>query len=72
MRDLAVGHVGQTREHFTKINERIEAASSAVFGEGVDDGAACSSIGVADEEPVFLANGRGTNGVFHQVVVKGS
>jgi hypothetical protein len=64
-----VGHVGQTRENIFQVSVRIEAAPPAAFEDGVDDGAALASLGVADKELVFLADGRGANGVFHQVVV---
>jgi hypothetical protein len=64
-RDLAVGHVGQASEHVAKISKGIESAAAAVFDDGVDDRAALAGIGIADEEPVFLADGRGTNGVFY-------
>ena len=67
--DLAVGHVGQAGEDFTKISEGIKPATAAAFNDGVDDRADLTGIGVADEEPVLLADGRGADGVFDQVVV---
>ena len=38
--------------------------------ERVDDGGALAGVGVADEEPVLLADGRGADGVFDEVVVE--
>jgi hypothetical protein len=42
--------------------------SAASFDHGVDDGAALTSVSFANEQPVFLADGRGTNGIFHPVM----
>ena len=38
--------------------------------QGVNNGGALSSIGVADEEPVLLADGGGADRVFDEVVVE--
>ena len=43
--------------------------SAASFDYGVDDRAALAGVGFPDEQPVFLANGRRPNGIFHEVVV---
>ena len=64
-----IRHVGQTREHVTQVSKGIEAASAATLNQGINDGAALARIRFTDEEPVFLADGCGTNGVFHQVVI---
>ena len=69
-RDLAIGHVGKACEHFTKISERVKTATAAVFNDGINDGAALTGIGITDEEPVLFSDGRGTNGVFYEVVVQ--
>ncbi len=37
--DLPVGRPEQAGEHVTQVGVRIDAASTAVFDEGVDDGA---------------------------------
>ena len=55
----------QASQHVTKVSVRIEAAPPAAFDDGVDDGAAFTGLGIAHKEPVFLANGRGANGVFY-------
>ena len=67
--DLPVGHVRQSCEDVAKISERIQPASAAVFDDGINDGAALAGFGLADEEPVLLADGRGADGVFHQIIV---
>ena len=54
LRDLAVGHVWQAREHFPQVGVGIKAATPAAFDDGVEDGAALASLGITDEEPVFL------------------
>ena len=48
---------------------RRQAAAAAAFDDGVEDGTAFAGLGFAEEQPVFLAQGGGTNGVFDQVVV---
>jgi hypothetical protein len=63
--DLAVGHVGQASEHVTQVSKGIKAAPPAAFNQGINDGTALARIRFPDEEPVFLADGRGTNGVFY-------
>jgi hypothetical protein len=65
---LPIGHVGQAGEYIAKILEWIQTPPPAVFNDGVNDRAALAGIGVADEEPVFLADGSGANGIFHEVV----
>src|SRR5277367_338347 len=66
---LVVGHFGQTGEDVAEIGVGIDAAAAAGLDNAVDDRAALSGSGFADEEPVFLANGGGSNGVFDEVVV---
>lgn len=66
---MPVGHVGQAGENFTKISKRVKTASPTVFDDGVNDGAGLAGVGITDEEPVFVANGGGANGVFDQVIV---
>jgi hypothetical protein len=51
---LPVGHVGQASEDIAQVGERIEAAPATVFDDRVDDGTALASLGISDEEPVFL------------------
>jgi hypothetical protein len=63
--DLVIGHVRQAGENFAKILVRIETTPTAAFDEGVDDGATLSRRRLADEQPVLLADGRGSKQFFH-------
>ena len=69
--DLAGGHLRQTGEHFTQVGQRIEAAPPAALDDGVEDGSAFSGLSFANEEPVFLAEGGGADGVLDPVIVDG-
>jgi hypothetical protein len=60
-----VGHVGQPRQDVFQVSVRIQAAPAAAFDDGVNDRAAFPRFGGPDEEPVFLAQGGGTDGVFY-------
>jgi hypothetical protein len=64
-----VGHVGQAREHVLEVSVGINAPAPAAFNEGINDGGPFSGVGLANEEPVLLSQGRGPDGIFHQVVV---
>ena len=65
---LPVGQPGQPCEDFAEISVRVESAPAKAFDDGVDDGAAFAAGGVPDEGPVLLPNGRGPDGVFHEVM----
>lgn len=67
--DLPVGQVREAGEDVPQVGMGIEAAAAAAFDEAVKDGSALAGFGVADEEPVLLADGGGTDGVFDPVVV---
>ena len=67
--DLPVGRAGQPGEDVAQVGEGIDSATAAAFDDGVQDGAAFSGLGFADEQPVFLAEGRGANGILHQILV---
>ena len=67
--DGLVGVVGDLGQHVLEVVEGIDAPLAAGLDDGEEDGAALAAIGVADEEPVFLAHGGGTDGVFDLVVV---
>ena len=64
-----VGHPWQTGEDVAKVGVRINAAATAGFDDGVDDRSALTGSGFADEQPVFLANGGWSNGIFHEVII---
>lgn len=59
--DLAVGHVGQARQDFAQVSIRFDAPAPAAFNDGVEDGAAIPGVGLADEQPVLLAQRRGVS-----------
>ena len=67
--DLVIGHVGQAAQNIAEILVRIQSLSAASFDHGVNDRAALAGVGFADEQPVFLADGRRPNRIFHEVVV---
>jgi len=48
IRDLMVGHLGQTRQAVVQVNVRIEAAPAAAFDDGVNDRAAFARFGGPD------------------------
>ena len=48
---------------------RIKVTPPATFDDGVNDGTSVTRSGLADKEPVLLADGGRTNGVFHEIVV---
>ena len=50
-RDTPVCGVGQSGEHIPEIIERIDAPASAAFDDGIEDGAARSRGGVAEDKP---------------------
>lgn len=67
--DLPVGHGGETCEDIAQVGVRIDMATATGFDEGVEDGAAVTGGGIAEEEPVFLSDGGGSDGVFDEVIV---
>ena len=69
MLDLPVGHEWQPGEQVAQVGVRIDAARAATLDDGVEDGAALAGIGIAEEEPVFLSERGGTNGVLDEIIV---
>ncbi len=67
--DLPVGGHGQPGEDVAQVGVRIKAPPTAALDDGIEDGAAFPGIGLPDEHPVFLAEGGGTDGVLHQVLI---
>ena len=61
--------LGDAGEHVAQILMRIDAAPPATFDNRVDHGTALSRVGVSKKQPVLLADGRGSNRIFHAVVV---
>ena len=66
---LMIGHLRQSGEDVAKIGTWINASAAAGFDDGVDDRSALAGSRFSDEEPVFLSNGGGANGVFNEIVV---
>ena len=60
--DLPVRGRGQAREDVAQVREGIEAAPTAAFDHGVQDRTTLAGFGLADEQPVFLAQRGGTDG----------
>src|SRR5690606_7903792 len=67
--DLPVGHRRQAGEDVTQVIEGIDGATAAALDDREEDGGALAGVSRADEEPVLFADGGGSNGVFHRVVV---
>src|SRR5687768_11752260 len=61
--------MGQAGEDVAEVAVGIEAAATAAFDERINDGAAFAGSGFADEEPVFLSDGGGANGILDQIIV---
>ena len=66
---MVIGQMWETGENVTEIGVGIDVSAAAAFDDSVDDRAALAGTGFADEEPVFLSNGGGANGIFHEVIV---
>ena len=60
--------MGQAGEDVAQVGVGIDLTPTAAFDHRVNNRAAFARPGVADEEPVFLADGGGPNGVFAQVM----
>ena len=67
-RYLAGGHVRQAGQHFSQIGVGIDVPATATFDQSVNDGAALAGFFGAEEQPVLFADGRGPDGIFHQVM----
>lgn len=66
---MMVGHRGEAGEDVPEVGVGIKAAAAAALDDGVEDGAAVAGGVGTDEEPVFLAQGGGPDGVLDEVVV---
>jgi REP element-mobilizing transposase RayT len=60
--DLPVGHRWESGQRIAQVAPGIQAAGAAGFDDRVKDGAALARVSFADEQPVFLADGGGTDG----------
>lgn len=63
------GHGGQAGEDVPEVKQRIDLPPLARDHDRVNDGGALASVGMADEQVIFLADGRGADRVFDQVIV---
>ena len=52
-----------------QVSIRIETAASAAFDDGVEDGAAFSGLGFADEQPISFSEGSRPDRIFHIIVI---
>lgn len=58
-----IGCSGQAGEDVAQVGLGVDAPAAATFDQCVDDRAALPGVGVADEQPVLLADRCGANGV---------
>ena len=64
------GHSRQSGEDVAEVGQGIDPAALAGHDDRVHDRCAVAGVRVADEEPVFLSDGRGPDRVFDEVVVQ--
>jgi hypothetical protein len=69
LQPVLIGHLGQPLQQVFEVGTGFDPVHPAVGDQGVNDRVAPAGVCRAEEQPVFLANRRGANGVFHQVVV---
>ena len=67
--DLPVCQVREASEYVAQVGVGIDGAATTAFDDGVEHRSALTGFGGPDEEPVFLADGGGADGVFAEVVV---
>ena len=53
--DLPVSHGGQPAENIAEVSIGLDAVATAALNDRVDHGAAFSSVGVTEEEPVLFS-----------------
>ena len=66
--DLPVGGMGQSSQYLPQVSSRVDPTTTAAFHDGVQDRAAITGFGFADKQPVALADGSGTDGIFYAEV----
>ena len=67
--NLVIGQMWEAGEDVAQVRVRIDVSAATTFDDGEDDRAGLAGTRFADEEPVFLSDGGGSNGVFHEVIV---
>lgn len=65
---VTIGHARQPREQIFQVSERVLAVPLARDDQRVQDRRTLAGFGVADEQPVLLADARGPNRVFDQLL----
>jgi len=66
---IAVGHGWQAFENVGEPGFGVVAMPHGIFQQGMEDGSTLAGAFAADKEPVLLANGWWTEGVFEVVVI---
>ena len=66
---ILIGHGREFPEDILEVGEGIDAMSLTGHHDGVDDSGLIACTGMADEEPIFFADGRRTDGVLDEVIV---
>jgi len=61
-------HAGQAGEHVGEVFFRMDSQTTAVFDDGLEDGAFLTGFFIADEQPVLGSELGRTDRVFHEVV----
>ena len=67
--EVTMGGGGQAFEDVGQPDQRVEVVSAAVNDHGVMDRAAPACLGMADEQPVFLADTAGPDRLLDQVLI---
>ena len=64
-----VGHRGQASENVAYVSIWLDTVAPTAFDDRVNDCTALASIGVTEEQPIFLAQRSGPDRILNQVVV---
>ena len=64
-----IGQMWEAGEDVAQVRVGIDVSAATAFDDGVEDRATLTGTGFADEEPVFLADSGGADGIFHEVIV---
>src|SRR5512141_1841330 len=67
--DFPISGMRQSLQHVFEICVGLDAVQPTVLDQRVDHGAALAGFFRTEEQPVLLAQSRGSNGVLDQVVV---
>src|SRR5271165_1332766 len=64
------GHSGQAAEDVAEVGHGVDAVALTGDDDRVDDRRALAGVGVADKQPVLLADRRRSDRIFNEVVVE--